>query len=62
MKEFQRKFLRARQVRKGVGIAEYAVLVGVIVIGVHLALEILRDDIEGKIDDAKDVITAIHTP
>ena len=62
MKEFQRKFLRARQVRKGVGIAEYAVLAGVIVVGVHMALEILRDDIENKIDDAKNVITDIHTP
>ena len=62
MKVFQRKFLRVRRVRKGAGVIEYAVLVGVIVIGMHLALEVLEADITKEIGEAKDEILKVHDP
>ena len=43
---------------KGVAALEYALLIGIIVVGMAVAFNAINDEVVGAIDDAKDKVAA----
>ena len=56
---FFSRILRMGLARKGVSVLEYSILLGVIVVGVGMAANIISDDVTGQITKAGDEVAAL---